>query len=162
MQGRIVSEGHQVPSWVQLEAEERLLFFGQTNKRVRNPTAGTESVPEAALVTDRRVICLSRVAGRGGAQPTLTTLPIRSVQAIQTVRVRWDARMVLLCIIAFLFYLIPGVIFLIWMAKNSGASVHIVSGNLRTEVKFFPDDTVLLKQFLDALTAEACPPRAHV
>ena len=145
MQGRIVSEGHEAPSWVRLDTEERLMFFGQTDKRIRNPTVDTESVPEMVLVTNRRLICLSRLPARGGAEPALTTLPMRSVQAIQTTRVRWNTQRVLLCILAFVFYIIPGVIFLIWMKRNGGPRVHIVSGNLRTEVRFFPNEPVLLR-----------------
>ncbi len=155
MRGRMVSET-QPPSWVRLEADERILFSAQTDKRTQDPTSTRESVPETVLVTTRRFICLSRLPARGGAEPALTTLPLRAVQAIQTTRVKWNTQRVLLCILAFVLYIVPGVIFLIWMHRNAGPRVNIVSGNLRTEVRFFPSETTLLTKFLGALDAEAC------
>lgn len=160
MRGQLVRESHEIPEWLQLGADETLLFSAETDRHVQNPIANVAPTPEAAILTDRRLICLAHLKTLGRNEPVLTTMPLSAVQAIQTTRVTWNVRMILLCIFSFVMYILPGVIFLFWMNRNLGAHVNVVAGNLRTEIKFHPEAAALPEKFLEALDAEVSRTRS--
>jgi hypothetical protein len=150
MRKRVYRNWELAPEWLQLAENEALLFCGTSRARVKNPVAGNEKHPECVVLTDKRLVALCPLGVRS-TTPAVTTVPLSQIQAIQTTALSWNALAVLGIVLGFLFYIIPGIIGLIYMLMNTGPKVNVVTGNLRVEIKFSPSSPALLREFITCL-----------
>ena len=149
MSRRILTETSEAPPWLQLEPNEQILFCGHTTKEVWNPADQNKKHPETVVLTNRRLVNMCLVKIRGW--PSLTTIPLHRIDAIQSTCVNWSPWTIMICILLFMAQGIPGIIFLVWMYQNYGVRVNVVAGNLRTEVKFSLSSHELYDKFVRAL-----------
>ena len=147
MRKRIDQKLETAPEWVQLATNEKLLFCGISSARVSNPFADNAKQAECVVLTDKRLVVLSKV----GAAPAVTSMPLSRIHAIQTTALSWNAVMVLVTILGFLCWIVPGVIILIYMILNAGPKVNVIAGNLRVEIKFSPSAQPLFREFVTSL-----------
>lgn len=154
MKGRIDTEGTSpFPGFQRLE-NETILFCGHTNRRVRNPWDSNRKHPETVMLTDRRLAVLSKIAP-GRSMSAVNEMHLDQISSIQCTYLAWDAWNVIACVLLFFLYIIPGVIFLIYMTRNVGLNVQVISGILRTEMKFDPKHSALLDKFLGLIQKRA-------
>jgi hypothetical protein len=150
MRKRLNQKSNTAPQWLQLAKEEKLLFCGTSPARLKNPVAGNARHPECVVLTNKRLVALCPLGVRTLA-PAVTTMPLSRIEAIQTTALSWNAMAILGIIIGFLFYIIPGIIGLIYMLMNTGPRVNVIAGNLRMEIKFSPFSPELLREFITLL-----------
>jgi len=144
---------------VQLDESEEMLFCGVTPKHILYSLDPRKKLPETAMLTNRRLVVCSLVADNpahiGGRTPSVTSLPLSKVDAIQVTHVSWTAIRALVCVLLFCLYIIPGLCFLVWMSRNTGPRVNVVSGLLRVEVRFADANCDLLRKFVNLLSLHA-------
>jgi len=151
MYNRIKHKMETLPSWIKLEANEKLVFCGRASTRVTNPRDRNAREQETVVLTDKRLITLCRLTGLRNATPGVTSIPLSQIQAVQTTALSWNALNILGIVIGFLFYIIPGIIGLVYMLLNVGPRVNVVTGILRSEVRFDNNCPELLDEFITAL-----------
>jgi len=147
---RVTDETTEGIPGIALEKNEKILFCGHSRKNLKNPASNNEKYPETVMLTSRRVVTLTSLPTAGGV-PALTTIPLKRISTIQTTYLGWTPAKVLLCMVFFLLYVIPGIVFLTYMCLKSGPTVYIVAGNVRTDAKFDPNETVLFRKFLSRI-----------
>jgi hypothetical protein len=148
MKSRIDTELTSLPSWFQPVPNEHLIFAGKTSAQVANPLTGDTNEPECVVLTDRRLVSFGLVgAGAGGRTPAVTTIPLSQVMSIQATVLRWNAATVALCVLAFILYVIPGIVYIMHMERSKGPRVDVVAGTLRIEARFAPWSGDLLTRF---------------
>lgn len=147
MKGRLDTEiPAPFPGFMPLE-KETILFCAQTDKRVKNPLDNNREHPETVVVTDQRLLALSMVSP-SARMTAVSIVPLERVSAVQCTYLGWDAWKILACIILFLLYIIPGVIFLVWMNRNLGPRVHLVSGVFAIDLRFHREHPALFNKFM--------------
>lgn len=150
MKGRLETESPGAfPGFVPLE-KEMVAFCAQTDKRIKNPMDGNRKHPETVVVSDQRLAVLSMISP-AARMTAVTIMPLDRVTTIQCTYLDWDTWRVLTCVILFFIYIIPGVIFLVWMNKNVGFVVHVVSGVVRIDLKFDKDHPALFNKFMASM-----------
>ena len=147
MRKRVNTERKDVPEWFQMAENEKLLFCGYSPATLRNPVASNAMYSECVVLTDKRLVTFCPLGLRGGT-PAVTTVPLSRVSAVQTTCIDWNTATILICVVLFLLYILPGVIFLVFMWLYRGPRVNVVAGILRTEIKFHPNSQQLLQRFL--------------
>ncbi len=147
---RVNQKRNTAPEWLQLAEDEKMLFCGTSPARVKNPIADNVQHPECVVLTDKRLVTLCSLDVRS-TTPAVTTIPLSQIQAVQTTALAWNAATILLVIIGFLFCMIPGIIALVYMLRNTGPRVNVVVGNLRVEIKFAPYSPAILREFISWL-----------
>ena len=139
------------PEWLKMNEGEQLLFCGYSPKTVSNPVYNNIKCPECVVLTNKRLVKLGPLGIRKGL-PAVTIFPLSKISTIQTTFVHWNAASIIICILLFLSYIIPGLIFLIVMLINIGPRVNVVAGSIRTEIKFHPGNQEMLQNFLSLLS----------
>lgn len=147
MKKRLVNESASNFPGFQLKQEESVLFRAHTTKRIRNPWDNYSKHFETVILTNTRLTALSMVGATSG-QEAVTTIPLKKVDSIQYTYLGWTPLRVVACIFGFLWYIVPGVIYLVYMERNKGPRVDVVSGALRLEMKFDEDNPHLLNRFI--------------
>jgi hypothetical protein len=147
MRKRIYSEKHTAPEWSKLAQGENLLFCGVSKKQLSNPVNQNINEYECVVLTDKRLITLVQLKGT----PTVTTMPLSHISAIQTTALRWNTLTILLLVLLLLMFIIPGVIFLYYMLQYSGPRVNVIADSLCTVIKFSPGNSALLTKFINHL-----------
>ena len=142
---RVLRESNDGIPGLVMDDSEQIVLCLHTDREVRNPMDQNEKYPETALITNRRLVVLARHSYFKD-EVTFTSMPLDNIQVVQTTNVSWTLARILTGIVAFVLYIAPGILFLIHMYFAVGASVNVVSGNLRTEVRFHPRHKDLLQQ----------------
>ena len=133
-----------------MKAGENILLCLHTDQDVSNPLNENKKHPETAVITNKRLIVLAQ-DNSSIHDVILTSMPLDKIETVQTTCVSWNTASVLVCIVAFLFFVIPGIAFLFCMESKKGATVNVCAGSLRSEVKFHPDSNALLQDFVALL-----------
>lgn len=84
----------------------------------------------------------------------------RTITAIQTTELARNTALVIICVVLFLPYIVPGVSVLVHMHRNAGSRVHILAGALRAEVRFNTTAAAMLEDF-DILLEQATANSQH-
>ena len=144
---RVLRESNDSIPGLVMDDSEQIVLCLHTDREVRNPMDQNEKYPETALITNRRLVVLARHSYFKD-EVTFTSMPLDNIQVVQTTNVSWTLTKILASLVAFLFYIVPGIIFLIHMHYAVGASVNVASGGVRTVVRFHPRHKDLLQQFV--------------
>ena len=137
MFGRIYEECPDGISGLTLGQSEEIVQCFRTRAYVRNPLMGDDMQPEMVVVTNERLVVLERHSVFND-NVTLTVLPLDKIESVQATYISWTVARIIYCVLSFICYLIPGIIFLIWMNYNKGAIASISSGDVSCEIKCHP------------------------
>lgn len=148
MKKRIVRESTETYPGFRPRSDEQVLFCGHTTHRMSNPLDANTKHPETVVLTNQRLVALAKI-GVQSEEDAVTAIPLGRIDSIQYTYLRWTALRVLGCVLGFIFYVIPGVIYLVHMIRSVGPRVNVVAGTIRVEVKFA--DPELMSRFVHYL-----------
>jgi len=121
-----------------IEDGEHVSISGYARKRLENPLIPGTKHPDGFVLTDRRLIMLARPqpATTGLKVSNFTSMPLRQIDAVQILDVRWSFLAFVVFLLLLLLYIVPGVIFLIYMFRRVGLWLVVHAGGCTNELKF--------------------------
>ena len=147
--GKIYSKQGHPPKWLQLEKNEKLLFCGISHEIVRNPLSKNEKTPECIILTDKRLVALGVYSDLG--RPAVTSIPLSQIQSITSVCGSWTPFKIILCVLLFLAFILPGLFYWIIVESGKGPGIVVGAGWKKLGIDFHPDTPELFDQFLTYL-----------
>ena len=145
MKKAIIRESSDYFPGFQLKENEKALFCGHSDKRVKNPLDNNKKYFETVILTNERLVTLSNVNPKLDA---VSSIPLSQIDFIQYTFLDWDFLKVLLCMLGFIFYIAPGIIYLLYVNKNIGNMVSVLSGVLKIDIKLDKDNPEILNKFI--------------
>jgi hypothetical protein len=124
---------------LQVQENERVLLSGYARKRLSNPLMPDTKHREGFVLTDQRLIMFSRPRSgniTGAHVANLTSMPLREIDCVQALDIRWSLLGVLSFFLLCLLYVIPGVIYLFYMFSRTGLWLVAHAGSATNEVKY--------------------------
>lgn len=130
-----------------LDENESILICLQSGHNVKNPIDNNRKCPETAMITTKRIVVLGEQSISGIGITTLTSMNLNAIDAVQYTFPTWNISLYLLAAFLILMYIVPGIIFIVWFNYRQKAFMNVVSGPLRSEVKFHKNHPELLQKF---------------
>jgi len=132
-----------------LQDGERVLLSGYAKKRLYNPLRPGPKHREGFVLSDRRLIMLTRprVAHTGSTVSNFTSMPLRKIDAVQILDVRWSFLSIVVFLLLLLFYIVPGLIYLVYMSSRVGLWLAVHSGGCSNECRLARSAAPTLAEF---------------
>jgi len=154
MSNTLTSDSSEMFPGLELLEEEQVVLSGYASERLRNPLQPDMKHHDGFVLTDRRLIMLARprsVKIFGAKIANLTAMPLKEIDCVQTLDVRWGFMSVVAFLFFCLLYIIPGIIFLFYMMAHTGLWLQVYAGSSTNELKFSRDDAKMLSEMIDLI-----------